>query len=378
MRQRGTTDVRGVDMDGVERTPIGLEDLDALEIGAAILGTGGGGNPYIGKLRCREELRKGRSIELVSLDELPDDALVVSLGGIGAPVVGIEKIEQGEECLLALRALEAELDCRVDALVSVEIGGANSMEPMLTAAQAGIPVVDGDGMGRAFPEMQMTTWSIYGHTSVPAAMVDDKGNTVVFRRTESELWLETLARAAVVAMGAAAGLASAPMRGEFVKRAAIPGTVTQALLLGRAVLRAQRGHRDPIATVLEQEDGRFLMSAKIVDLERHLKGGFAVGQVSLEGFGASRGETGRIDLQNEFLVFRRGGAVEITVPDLIVVLDADTGLPITTEVLRYGQRVAVLALPSHPLLRTPEALAVVGPAAFGYPEIEFRPMPRSR
>jgi DUF917 family protein len=28
---------------------------------------------------------------------------------------------------------------------------------------AGIGVVDGDGMGRAFPEMQMTTFSIYGH-----------------------------------------------------------------------------------------------------------------------------------------------------------------------------------------------------------------------
>ena len=74
-----------------------LEDLDAIEIGAAILGTGGGGNPYIGKLRCREELKKGRRIEVIPLDELSDNARVVSLGGIGAPVVGVEKIEQGEE-----------------------------------------------------------------------------------------------------------------------------------------------------------------------------------------------------------------------------------------------------------------------------------------
>jgi len=82
-------------------------------------------------LRCREELRRGRAIELIGLDELADDALVVSLGGIDAPVVGIEKIEQGEECLLALRALEREIGRPIDALVSVEIGGANSMEPML-------------------------------------------------------------------------------------------------------------------------------------------------------------------------------------------------------------------------------------------------------
>ncbi|ROU04176.1 DUF917 domain-containing protein [Histidinibacterium lentulum] len=350
-------------------------DLDAIEIGAAILGTGGGGNPYIGKLRCREELKKGRRIPVIPLSELADNALVVSLGGMGAPVVGVEKIEQGEECLRALKAIEKETGRRVDALISAEIGGANSMEPMLTAAQAGLPVVDGDGMGRAFPEMQMTTWSIYGHRAVPAAMADEKGNIVVIRDTPTDHWLEHIARAAVVPMGAACGLATAPMSGAFVKRVAIPNTITQALNLGRAVLHAHRAHLDPIRTVIEQENGRLLMTAKIVDLERHLKGGFAVGHLTLEGFGDFAGESGHIDLQNEFLVFRRGGVVEACVPDLIVVLDSDTGLPITTEMLRYGQRIAVLGLPCHDLLRSPEALEIVGPAAFGYPDITYEPMP---
>ncbi|MEO1249709.1 MAG: DUF917 domain-containing protein [Pseudomonadota bacterium] len=351
------------------------DDLDAIEIGAAILGTGGGGNPYIGKLRCREELKKGRRIPVIPLDELDDEALVVSLGGIGAPVVGVEKIEEGEECLRALRAVEKELGVKVDALISSEIGGANSMEPMLTAAQAGLPVVDGDGMGRAFPEMQMCTWSIYGHQSVPSAMADEKGSIVVIRDTPTEIWLERIARSVVVTMGAAAGLAMAPMRGSFIKKAAIPNTITQALNLGQAVLHAHAVHADPVQTVIDHEGGRLLMTGKIVDLERHLKGGFAVGHIDLEGFGSHAGEQGRIDLQNEFLVFRRNGEVEVCVPDLIVVLDSDTGLPITTELLRYGQRIAVLGLPSHALLRSPEALAVIGPAAFGYPDIEFRPMP---
>ncbi len=351
-------------------------DLDAIEVGAAILGTGGGGNPYIGKWRCRLQLRQGRRIDVIPLDELDDDALVVSLGGIGAPVVGVEKIEQGEECLRALRAIEQELDCTVDALISSEIGGANSMEPMLTAAQAGIPVVDGDGMGRAFPEMQMTTWSIYGHKSTPAAMADEKNNIVIIREARDERWVETIARANVVAMGAAAGIADAPMRGAFVKKNAIPYTITQALSLGNTVLEAQRNNQNPIQAVIAHENGKLLMTGKIIDLERHLKGGFAVGQLSIEGFGENQGELGQIDLQNEFLVFRRNGQVEVCVPDLIVVLDVDTGLPITTEVLRYGQRIAILALPSHDLLRSPEALAVVGPAAFGYHDVTFNPMER--
>ena len=350
------------------------EDLDAIEIGAAILGTGGGGNPYIGKLRCREELKKGRKIPVIPLSELPDDAFVVSLGGIGAPVVGVEKIEEGQECLRALHALEKELDIKVDALISAEIGGANSMEPMLTAAQAGLPVVDGDGMGRAFPEMQMCTWSIYGHREAPGAMADEKGNIVVIRETPNDVWLEKIARSVVVAMGAAAGLATQPMRGNFVKRAAVPNTITQALNLGRAVLKAHATNSDPVQTVINQEKGKLLMTAKITDLQRHLKGGFAVGHISLDGFGEFHGETGRIDLQNEFLVFWHNGQVEVCTPDLIVVLDSDTGLPITTEMLRYGQRVAVLGLPAHPLMRSPEALKVVGPAAFGYSDITFNPM----
>lgn len=349
-------------------------DLDAIEIGAAILGTGGGGNPYIGKLRCREQLKMGRKIPVIPLAELPDDALVVSLGGIGAPVVGVEKIEEGEECLRALRAIERELGVKVDALISAEIGGANSMEPMLTAAQAGLPVVDGDGMGRAFPEMQMCTWSIYGHREAPGAMADEKGNIVIIRDTPNDVWLERIARSVVVSMGAAAGLATQPMKGNFVKRAAVPGTITQALNLGRAVLQAHKTNADPVQTVINQERGKLLMTAKIVDLQRHLKGGFAIGHLALEGFGNFQGDSGRIDLQNEFLVFRRNEMVEVCTPDLIVVLDSDTGLPITTEMLRYGQRIAVLGLPAHSLMRSAEALKVVGPAAFGYDDITFAPM----
>jgi uncharacterized protein len=63
------------------------------------------------------------------------------------------------------------------------------------------------------------------------------------------------------------------------------------------------------------------------------------------------------------------------VPDLICIVDEDTAEPITTELLRYGMRVAVVGIPAPDLLRTPEALAVVGPAAFGYPDVPYLPMP---
>jgi DUF917 family protein len=118
------------------------------------------------------------------------------------------------------------------------------------------------------------------------------------------------------------------------------------------------------------------MDAKIVELKRHLRGGFAVGEIALEGIDAHAGNRAQVVFQNEFLSFERAGVVEVSVPDLIVILDVDTGHAITTEVLRYGQRVAVLALPCHALLRTPLALAVVGPQAFGLDGVVYQPLAR--
>jgi hypothetical protein len=347
-------------------------DLEALELGAAQLGAGGGGNPYIGKLRTREELRRGNRIEIVTLGELPEDGLVVSLGGIGAPVVGIEKLGKGDECLQALRLIEETVGRRAVALIAAEIGGANAMEPMLTAAQAGIPVVDGDGMGRAFPEVQMMTYLIYGHPATPAAIADEKGNRIVFRDTVDMFWLERFARSIVVDMGGTAGFAIAPMRVDVLKRYAIPGTVSQAMALGRTIQKARAARENVIDAICREGGGIRLFAGKITGVQRELKGGFAVGGVDLEGHA---GETGRIAIQNENLVFWRNGRMEACVPDLIVNVELDTGEPITTEMLRYGQRIATLALPAHALLKTPRALAVVGPAAFGYSNLTYRPLP---
>lgn len=54
------------------------------------------------------------------------------------------------------------------------------------------------------------------------------------------------------------------------------------------------------------------------------------------------------------------------------IVAAEDAEPVSTELLRYGYRVAVLLLPAPELLTTLAALAVVGPRAFGY-DVDFRP-----
>lgn len=350
------------------------EDLLPLSLGAAVLGTGGGGNPYIGMLRARELMRKGATVRVLPLDALPDDALVSEVGGVGAPLVGIEKFEQGEECLRAMRALEDLTGNKFSAMISAEIGGANSMEPIITAAQAGLPVLDGDGMGRAFPEVQMTTFFIYGAAPSPAAISDEKENVIIFRDVQDMYWLERFARDAAVAMGGAAGLAIAPMRADFVRRVAVPDTVTQALNIGRTILDARHRRQNVVERVIAATGATLFFTGKLTDVHRELKGGFVRGEARIEGLGDWAGSEARIAIQNENLVLWVDGKPVIMVPDLIMNLELETGEPITTEVLRYGQRVAVIGMPAHDLMKTPEAMAVVGPECFGYPELTFTPL----
>jgi hypothetical protein len=350
-----------------------LADLEAIEIGANVLGTGGGGNPYTTKLYARELLKQGKRIAVVDPLSLPDDALVVAVGGVGAPTVSIERIIRGDEFLYAVRALEQYVGRKVDALISSEIGGSNSMRPLITAALSDLFVVDGDGMGRAFPELQMSTFFIYGLPVAPVALCDIRYNVVVLHEIRDSLWLERLARAVTIQMGCHAACAMAPWRGEEIKRAAVLHTLTQARMIGECVLEARQRQEDPVLALVATQQGVILFQGKIVDVQRRITGGFARGRVTIEGLGADQGRQMTIEFQNENLIARDGETVVCTVPDLICILDRDTATPINTELLRYGFRVTVIGLPAPAPLVTDQALRVVGPQAFGY-DVPYRPL----
>jgi hypothetical protein len=61
------------------------------------------------------------------------------------------------------------------------------------------------------------------------------------------------------------------------------------------------------------------------------------------------------------------------VPDIITVIDTESGYAIQTELVRYGQRVSVIAFPCDPIWRTPAGLELAGPRAFGY-DIDYVPV----
>ena len=342
-----------------------VEDMEDVAVGGAILGTGGGGDPYIGKLMAQAAIRKHGPVRLVDTADLADDALVVPVCMMGAPTVMAEKLPQGDELMRAFDALETRMGRKVDAVICIEAGGLNSTTPFVVAAATGLPLVDGDGMGRAFPELQMVTFTMFGVSSTPMVLCDDKGNSLVLE-TVSNQWTERLARAATVEMGGSALLSAYPMSGEIAKKAMVRGTLSLCAEIGATLRRAHREHTDPVAALCALLGADQLFHGRIADIERRTVGGFARGRARLNGQGEDKDRVMHLDFQNEFLIAERDGEVLVTTPDLITAVDAETGAPVTADSLRYGQRLAILAWPCDPIWRSPEGIDLVGPRYFKY------------
>src|SRR6266481_5322518 len=308
--------------------PVTAEEIESLAIGAWILGTGGGGSPYLALLNMRALYRQGAVVSLMDPLDLADDDLVAVVSNMGAPLVGQERLTDPHTIASAVTMMEEYLGRRFRAIMSLEIGGGNAIQPFMAAALLDRPVVDADWMGR-------------------------------------------LSRTACVAVGSIAATCKAPRTGKEVKECAILGSTSKAIRLGQTVQSARRAHRDPIEALIEAEGGQLLFRGKIADVARRATEGFLRGTARVDGLGEYRGRQFDLAFQNEFAVGWLDGAPRVTTPDLICVLDTISGEAIGTETLRYGQRVTVVALPAAPILLTPKGLEHVGPRAFGY-DLDFR------
>ena len=343
-----------------------LADLSA---GAVLLATGGGGDPHVAQLNALRAVREHGPVRLLPVSALADDALVAAIGGSGAPVVELELLPTVENTVAALAVFEEHLGRRVDALVSFEVGGANSLIPIIAAAVRNVPVVDGDGMGRALPEAQMMTYALAGVPPTPAIAYDYAGNAVTFTTSDTATY-ERHVRALAAKMGGLITTIEHPMSGAQLKRCIVPDTISFSIELGR-VLRGHgdaRGKFGALAALFRRSPYGPLchvQTGKVADYRSRTVGGFDVGGVLIESFAPGWAPL-RIDVKNEFLLARRGDDVVACVPDLIMLVDLETGAPINAERLRYGQRVAVLAAGCPPHYLTPAALQVVGPKCFGF------------
>ena len=353
------------------------EDIADLCKGSVFLATGGGGDPYVSQILVEQTLKKHGPVDLVSLADVPDDAFVVAIGEVGAPSVSLEQLPIGTECLDVVDRFEAWVGKKITHLVSFEVGGANSVIPLIAATTKKIPLIDGDGMARALPEAQMMTFAIEGVRPTPAVAVDYTGGAVYFDTEDTSIY-ERQIRNIAMAMGGMVFTAESPMTAAEARRAVVPGTISFALELGR-MLTANFGNsvhvEKPLRELFDRSDYgilKHLYTGKIVDINRKVVGGFDVGEAIVESLGNDMPPL-TLAIKNEFLVATVGDKVVASVPDLITIVDHETSSPINAERIHYGQRVTVFGIGCPPHYRTERALKVVAPRAFGF-DFDYRPI----
>src|SRR6201987_3445282 len=113
---------------------LALDDIEALAIGAWILGTGGGGSPYLGLLNMRALYKEGYRVQLMPSDDLADDDWVAAVSNMGAPLVGQERLTDSHTIARAVALMEEHTGYRFRGIMSLEIGGGNSIQPLMAAA----------------------------------------------------------------------------------------------------------------------------------------------------------------------------------------------------------------------------------------------------
>ena len=345
---------------------IGIREIEDIALGAALLGAGGGGDPYAGKLVAMGAVKECGPVTLLDPEEVPDDALLVPIAMMGAPTVLGEKGIGGGEYQTLYNMVSQFFGKKIYAFMPIEAGGVNSMLPIAACARLGLPLVDCDGMGRAFPELQMVTFTIGGMSATPMALTDEKGNSVIFE-TITNKWTEELARAVTMSCGGSVSVSLYPMTGAQMKAYSVKNIVTRSQKLGEAIRTVKNCADDvtPEEHFLQFSEGYKLFKGKIADVLRETRGAFNFGKVMLEGIGECKGHQAYVEFQNENLTATVDGEILATTPDLICLVDTETFTPVTTDALKYGKRVLVIGLKCFEMWRTPAGIDLVGPRYFG-------------
>ena len=354
----------------IERPRLDAATLPALAVGCAAVGAGGGGDPDLALAMALLAVGEHGAVPVVGLDDLDDEALVMPCGMLGAPTIADERVWSGGEGR-TLRDMVERLHGRpVQALMPLQIAGADGLLPVTWAARLGLPLADADGRGRAFPELHQYAMRLGGVAAGPVVLTDGRGDTIVIH-LDDESRADRLSQAAAGSLGGVCAAALYCMAGARARSAAIRGSITRALAIGRAVVGAEADGR--LAAVVAALGAKVLIQGTVVDVERAGGGGFPRGAATVQSSGRDARRRVRVELQNEYLLALEDGAPRAMVPDLVSLLAADTGVPVLAERLTYGQRVTVVASPAPDVWRSETALALVGPGAFGY-DLDYTPM----
>jgi DUF917 family protein len=320
-------------------------DIEAAVKGGAVFAAGGGGFADHGRMLGTAAVNAGEP-ELVTMDEVPDQAFIATVAAIGAPAGTTEWQMLGVDYVKAVELAQRELGAPIYGLMIGQNGKSSTLNGWLPAAILGTKVVDAVGDLRAHPTGDMGS---IGLASSPEPMIQSAvgGNRasnsyieLVVRGATAKI-SPILRRAADMSGGFIASCRN-PVPAAYVKQHAALGGISLALALGEAILAAEpKGGPAVIDAICRQMKGEIIGQGKVARKAVQYTGdAFDIGTIRI-------GEGSKhlvLHVMNEYLAVEDAGSKRLaSYPDVIATLDRD-GVPVSVGEIRQGMELLVLRI----------------------------------
>src|SRR3984893_10168116 len=235
--------------------------------GGAVFAAGGGGFAEHGRMLGTAAVNAGTP-ELVSMDEVPDDAWIATATGIGAPAGTPQWQMLGVDYVRAVELAQRELGEPIYGLMIGQNGKSSTLNGWLPSAILGTKVVDAVGDLRAHPTGDMGS---LGLASSPEPMIQSAAGGHRANNAYIELVVRgatarispILRKAADMSGGFIASCRN-PVRASYVKAHAALGGISIALSLGEAIIAAERkGGAAVIDAICTEMKGAIIGKGKV-------------------------------------------------------------------------------------------------------------------
>jgi uncharacterized protein len=351
---------------GVMARILTIKDVEAAVAGGSVFAAGGGGWPDHGRMLGTAAVLAGQP-ELVSLDEVPDDAIIATAAAIGAPAGTTEWEMRGVDYVRAVELLQEALGKPIYGLIIGQNGMSSTLNAWLPGAILGTKVIDAVGDIRAHPTGDMGS---IGLANSPDATIQTAAGGNRSRNSYIELVVRgatakvsPILRTASDMSGGFIASCRNPVPASYVRKHAALGGISMALALGERILAAaSKGGTAVVDAICDETGGSIIQRGSVVSKAVQYTGeAFDIGTIQV---GTGRGAC-VLHVMNEYMaVTDLEGNRLASYPDVITTLDAD-GRPISVGEVREGRELLVLRIPKD---RIPLSASVTDPSV--YPVVE--------
>ncbi|MBG9981072.1 DUF917 domain-containing protein [Facklamia sp. DSM 111018] len=356
------------------------QEVEDFVRGCTFYGVGGGGLPENGIQSLMSEIEKGNEVGWIDPDDIADDAVTICpflMGSIAPHTEEVKKEMEGfglteikysekEQLAMAMKSLADYMGVKIDAMVPIELGGANTPGGIAAGVLNGYPSVDGDYTGRAIPEVLQTTPYIAQKKIWPVACVDAYGNKSFIEDVVNHRMVERIGKLIASGSYGLAGQAGFILSGKEMKELVVKGTMTECLELGKRIREAREAGENPVQASIQHLNGHLMAEGKVIKKETDDRLGYYWGTYTIEGQNEYANNEYKIWFKNENHMMWENEEPIITSPDVITIVDIKTGEPFPNPILAEGQEVAVIGVKSREVFNNKRGLDVLGPRYFGY------------